>query len=165
MWVRDRFVDQYVVDTSGLIREQQIAACRSVLQFVAADVDHFQCDVPWGERESWPREVVQAAAILAPLTEGTPSKKEYKHTGWVREFSDVTWQAFVVFAPYAYSADAWTVDMKSLAEIEDEGTSLVVRVPPAKLRQLEQAIPNADIVPLGEWRKRKKQNPNRSTGG
>lgn len=154
MWFRNRNIDQYVVDTSHLRRELEIAACRAALRLVAPDVYRFQCDVPWGNRDSWPDDVIAAATILAPLPENATPKQTYQDTGWITNFPETVWQAFVTFAPYAFSSDAWTDDMKPVVDINDEGTSLVVRVLPGQVRQFEQAVPEADVIPLIEWRRR-----------
>lgn len=147
MWFRNRKRDQHVVDTSGLDREQQIAACRAALELVGPEVDRFQCDVPWDREADWPADVREAAAALVPVDSG------HRTSGWIRGFSEDVWRAFVTFAPYAYGADAWTKDMKFLAEVNDEGTSLTVRVLPERLRDFEQEVHGARVVPLNDWRR------------
>ncbi|GAA3521065.1 hypothetical protein GCM10022234_16140 [Aeromicrobium panaciterrae] len=147
MGFKGRNGDQYVVDTSRLDRASEVAVCRATLELIAPDVDRFQCDVPWSREADWPTEVSQAASLLVPVHSG------YQTSGWIQGFSDVIWRAFVAFAPYAYSADAWTAEMKLLGEVNDEGTSLTVRVLPEQLQQFGQSVHGADVVPLSKWRK------------
>ena len=148
MWFRSRTADQYVLDTSRLDRNLEIAVCRATLELIAPDVDRFQCDVPWDHASDWPPEVRQAAAQLVPGNSG------YLTSGWIQDFSPIVWQAFVTFAPYAYSSDAWTAEMKFLGEVNDEGTSIAVRVLPEQLQRFEQSVHGAQVVSLREWRKR-----------
>jgi hypothetical protein len=148
MWFRNRKANQHVVDTSLLDRELQIAACRDALELVAPEVDRFQCDVPWVREQDWPVDVREAAAVLVPVHSG------YQTSGWVRDFSENVWRAFVTFAPYAYASDAWTKDMKFLAEVNDEGSSLTVRVLPEQMRDFKRLVHGATVVPLNEWRRK-----------
>jgi hypothetical protein len=147
MGFKGRNGDQYVVDTSRLDRASEVAACRAALEFIAPDVDRFQCDVPWSREADWPVEVVHAASLLVPVHSG------YQTSGWIQDFSDVVWRAFVVFAPYAYSSDAWTADMTFLGEVNDEGTPVTVRVLLEQLQQFRQSVHGADVVSLSKWRK------------
>lgn len=149
MWFRKRNVDQYVIDTSCLDRDDEVAACRAALDLIAPDVARFQCDVLWDNSAQWPDDVVRAATALVP------HELQYEATGWVTDFPDSVWHSFVTFAPYALSADAWTAEMKSLAEVEDEGTSLVVRILPDQIVRFEESTLGAEIVPLKLWRKRR----------
>lgn len=149
MWFRSRKLDRHVVDTSGLDREQQIAACTAALLLVAPDVDRFQTDVPWDRAGDWPADVREAAAALVSVHSG------YQTSGLIRDFSGDTWRAFVSFAPYAYGSDAWTKDMKLLAEVDDEGTSLTVRVLPEQLPEFQDLVHGARVVPLREWHRAK----------
>jgi hypothetical protein len=146
---RSGSADRYVVDTSSLDRDEQIAACRSALELVGADAGQFQCDVPWGQRAKWPDEVGDAAVHLVPVRSG------YQTSGWISDFNLETWQAFVMFAPYAYSADVWTTTGAFLAEVNDEGTSVTVRVLPEQLKAFEQSAHGANIVALNDWQARK----------
>jgi hypothetical protein len=95
VWFRNRRADWHVVDTSGLDSELRIAVCRAALELVAPEVDRFQCDVPWDRKHDWPADVREAAALLVPVHSG------YQLSGWVRDFSEEGWRAFVTFAPYA----------------------------------------------------------------
>lgn len=148
---------EYVVDTSRLTREQEVDACRAALQVVRPYVDRFQCDVPWDNRGAWPHEVVEAANVLAPLPVGPTSKETYQMTGWVSDFEDETWDAFVTFAPYAFSADAWTADMNWLLSVSDEGTRLSVRVTQDRLGDFKHSVIGADVVPTADWNRRRNE--------
>jgi len=149
MWFRNRNLDCHVVDTSGLDREQRIAACAAALVLVAPDVDRFQTDVPWDRAGDWPADVRKAATALVSVHSG------YQSSGWIRDFSHDVWRAFVSFAPYAYGSDVWTKDMKLLAEVNDEGTSLTVRVLPEQLPEFEDLVHGTRVVPLHEWNRAK----------
>jgi hypothetical protein len=142
----NRFDDQYVVDTRHLSRDDQIAVCRAVLRLVAPVVVRFQCDVPWSQELDWPPEVRHAAALLAPRG------SNYETSGWIDDVTQARWEAYVTFAPYAYSSDAWGPGMRSLADVNDVGTSLVVRVPPDQVHQLKRSVHGADVVPLRQLR-------------
>lgn len=151
MWFRNRREDQYIVDTSRLTRELEVEACRAALQVVRPDVDRFQCDVPWDNRGSWPREVVDAANALAPLPEDFTPKQTYQLTGWVTGFTEETWDAFVTFAPFSFGANAWTADMQWWIDVNDEGTSVGVRVSPDRLAGLQRSVRGADVVAAADW--------------
>jgi hypothetical protein len=151
MWFRSRQADVYFVDTTRLTREQEVEACRAALEIVRPNVDRFQCDIPWDNRGSWPREVVEAATVLAPLPKNPATSETYQLTGWVSGFTDHTWEAFVTFAPYAFGADAWTVDMSWLIDVNDEGTSVAVCLPPDRLAQLQRSVAGGDVVAAGDW--------------
>lgn len=153
MWFRSRNVDVYDIDTSNLTRTEQVAACRATLEHVGPVVERFQCDVPWGQAGSWPDDVKDAAEVLAPRPNGTPPDK-YLLTGWVTDFSVATWRACVTFAPYAYDSDAYTVDMKFLAQIDDEGTSVAVRVLPEELERFRESLPAGAKLTSLERRRR-----------
>ncbi|KAA1374564.1 hypothetical protein [Aeromicrobium fastidiosum] len=157
MWFRKRHDDVYGIDTSLLTVEQQVDACRHVLRLVRPFVDRFQCDVPWDNRHGWPDDVVEAAAVLAPLPENASPKNTYRLTGWVRDFDEATWAAFTTFAPYAFAADAWTEDMKLLASLSDEGDRLSVRLSPDLLSDLTSSIPVAAVVPSAEWTRQRSE--------
>jgi hypothetical protein len=159
MWFRRPEVDVYFIHTTRLTREKEIVACRAALQAVRSDVDRFQCDVPWDNQRSWPREVVEAATILTPAPKTHAKQQAYVLTGWVSGFTDRTWDAFVTFAPYSFGANAWTAEMKWLIDVNDEGTSVAVRVAPDRLAALESSVAGADVVAAAaDWnRLRQKQ--------
>jgi len=158
VWFRNRLADQYVIDTSLLTREGQVDACRAALRIVRPDVERFQCDVPWDISGSWPEEVVEAATVLAPLPDDATPKPTYRTTGWVLDFGNETWDAFVAFAPYAYSADAWTSRMKFLVDVSDEGDRLSVRIAPDQLEDFKNLVGVVDaVVPAVEWSRRRSE--------
>lgn len=157
MWFRKRHDAMYRIDTSLLKVDQQVDACRHVVRLVRPFVERFQCDVPWDNRHRWPHDVVEAAAVLAPLPANVSSKKTYRLTGWVRDFDEATWAAFVTFAPYSFAADAWTEDMKILASISDEGDRLSVRLSPDLLSDLTSSVPEAAVVPSAEWTRQRNE--------
>lgn len=151
MWFGNRREGQYVVDTSRLTRDQEIEACRAALQFVRPNVHRFQCDVPWDNKVLWPGEVVEAATALAPLPQNFTPKQTYQLTGWITGFAEDTWNAFVTFAPFSFGADAWTADMEWLIDVDDEGTSLAIRLSPDRLADLQHAVSGADLVASADW--------------
>lgn len=155
MWFRNRYLDKYVVDTSGLTREREVAACRAALALVRPEVGRFQLIVNWPEGDnSIPDDVRQAALVFVPR------ENHYEMTkGWITDISDRVWQAFVTLAPYTLSADVWTEEMEWLLDIDDEGRSLVVRVLPERLQKFKESVPGARVVPLKEWVRERRRVP------
>ena len=157
MRFRNRREGEYIVDTSALTRNQEVDACRAAIRVIRPHVDRFQCDVPWDNNGSWPGEVVASPTVLAPLPEDATPKQTYRNTGWVLNFETETWDAFVTFAPYSLSADAWTADMKFVLSASDEGTSLAVSVSPDLLRDFKRSVVGADLVPVDDWSRRRRE--------
>lgn len=152
MWLRGGSHGQWVVDVDRLGRDQQVATCRSVLELVVSEASRFQCDVPWDRCEDWPEDVQEAATELVPVHSG------YQVTGWVDEFSQSAWRAFVTFAPYAYDSDVWTSHGKFLAEVNDEGSSLTVHLRPEQAHAFAQSNRGAAVVPLRTWQQSRRQS-------
>ncbi|GAA1754799.1 hypothetical protein GCM10009710_37350 [Aeromicrobium alkaliterrae] len=141
MWFSRKHLDPvYQVDTVGLSRVQQIAACRAALEFVRPRADRLQLEVPWQWAESWPEDVVEAASILAPKREA------YEVTGWVTPIEEHHWKAFVALAPFAFTADVWSFHMTELADVSNEATIIVVRIPPHDLARLRDAVAPARVT-------------------
>lgn len=141
MWFRGRR-DLYVVETEHLSRELQVGACRAALHFVGARAERLQTDVPWARAGLWPADVVEAASRLAPRD------PEYATSGWITSIDDRLWQAYVTFAPFAFSTDVWTADMELLGHVDDEATSIVVRIPVSIREELRRSVAPARVVPL-----------------
>lgn len=136
--------------TDDLDDDQLATACRAALDHVRGEADRLQIDVPWSD--SWPPEVVAAAKVFAPR------RREYELSGWVTPVENHQWEAFVLLAPYAYTSDVWTADMKPLAEVDDEGSVIFVYLPEADVEGFCRTLSPARVitVPPRARRARKK---------
>ncbi len=132
----------FSVETSHLTRPEQIAACGAALDVVRERADRLQIDVPWDHAASWPEEVVEAASVFAPR------RRDYECSGWIAPISQRQWLAFRALAPYAFSSDVWTADMRLLADVNDEGSSITVHVESDDLSRLREAVAPAYVVEL-----------------
>lgn len=157
MWFRKRRDDWHVIDTSTLTRAREVEAVRAALRAVLSCVYRFQCDVPWDNRPSWPPEVVEAASVLAPLPQDAAPNETYRMTGWVTDFDHETWEAFTLIAPYAFGADAWTLEMECVFDVSDEGSRLAVRLEPDHLDDFKRSIEGVEVVPAADWDRRRSE--------
>ena len=112
-----------------------------------------ETDIPWTESGGWPRHVEDAARLLAG-SEGSDGM--YQRVG-ERPVSRESWSAFVTFAPYAYGCLVRTRDGDLVASVDDEGTSMWVRLTADQRDQLERTVGAARIVPRADWNTRRKR--------
>ncbi|TCO47925.1 hypothetical protein EV646_105485 [Kribbella antiqua] len=147
---------EYVVDTGDRGDSERIYACRLVLSVTAEDVASFETDIPLASAWNWPGDVREAAAFLSSLKD--PSRGEdalYRRTGRVPK-TDRAWEAFVIVAPYAYDASAWSDDTQQIAALSDTAESIVAALTPDQTSVVGRAIGQDALVPLKQWRKRRR---------
>jgi len=142
VWFRRQRDDRWdlSVDTASLTHEQRVIACRAALGQVRPDADRLQTDVPWGQSESWPDDVRAAATVFRDPARG------YGSSGWVTPVSDRQWDAYLLLAPYAYNSDVWTSGMTPLADVNDEGSVIAVRLPEDRIEAFHQALAPAQVI-------------------
>ena len=120
--------------------DQLATACRTALAHVRGEADRLQIDIPWSESETWPPEIVAAAKVFAPR------RSEYELSGWVTPVEDHQWVAYVLLAPYAFTTNVWTADMKPLAEVDDQGSVIFVYLPEAEVEGFCRALSPARVI-------------------
>jgi hypothetical protein len=146
--------DTYVVDTYGMSRDAEIAACRTALELVAPEVGTFETDIPMAGLHAQPEQVAAAARHLGTHSKGRPDEGDaYRATGVISAENAEDWQALVIFAPFAYDATVWGRSSEELVSLADEGTSLVVHLRPQERITLEEAVGPDRVVPLKQWRR------------
>jgi hypothetical protein len=133
----------YVVDAEG---SDVVAVCRLILRTVAADVHHYETDIPIADPD-WPAEVTAAAEALRAV--GRTDRHGYTMSGTIRT-TDL-WPAFVTFAPYAYDATVWNASHDDIVSLSDEAQSIVVRLSPEQ----HALLGSLRLVPEREWRRRR----------
>lgn len=143
---------ELIIDTRHLSRAQEVDVVRQVLATVSSRASSLETDIPWTESAGWPRHVEDAARLLAG-SEGSDGM--YQRVG-ERPVSRESWSAFVTFAPYAYGCLVRTSDGDLVASVDDEGTSMWVRLTADQRDQLERTVGAAQIVPIADWNARRK---------
>jgi len=102
---------------------------------------------------NWPGDVRQAAELLSSLKEPTRDEDAlYRRTGMVRK-TERAWEAFVIFAPYAYDASAWSDDSQRIAALSDTAESIVAALTPGQASVVGRTTGQYALVPLKQWRK------------
>jgi hypothetical protein len=127
-----------------------------VLSVTAEDVATFETDFPWVAAAEWPDDVRRAAVFLSSLRE--PSRDEdalYRRTGEVAKHDVPAWEAFVIFAPYAYDASAWTADSHQIVALSDAAGSIVAALTPQQERAVAADVGPDVLVPLKQRRIRR----------
>lgn len=154
---------EYVVDTDGLSRSTEIAACRLALRLVADEAHTFATDIPWSQQADWSAEVRAAARRLTTRSKGRRGEKDvYRHTGVVSAKDVDDWSAFVAFAPFAFDAAVWAEDKAELASLADEGAPVVIRLLAPERQRLEQLVGRHRVVAMRDWtnaRRRRRMAP------
>lgn len=149
---------RYVVDTDRFGEAEQVSVCRTVLTVVEPDVGSFETDLPFSRASDWPLEVDQAATYLSSMRPpGRGENSSYRRTGDVKRSVEAAWDAFVVFAPYAYDASAWSNDGQEIVNLADSGTTVIAALTPEQAALASDAIGLDTLVPLNEWRKRRRR--------
>ncbi|MGO4256574.1 hypothetical protein [Marmoricola sp. RAF53] len=141
----------YSVDAESLSTAERVRICRALVGVVAEAVDSFETDVPWSNRDEWPREVSQAAQVLTDQGRKQRRRNEaYAQTGRLSRSKSVpaVWDAWVTFAPYAFDATAWAADHGRLVSLADEGTSVAVWLSPDEFVRAGQEITPVPLRPL-----------------
>lgn len=143
-----------MVDVDGLSRDRVVEVWRACLSAIADAAETFETDLPFSRAEDWTVPVRDAAERLARHAQGRRNESDhYKRTGVVPSSDAEDWEAFVAFAPYAFDGTVWSQG-GPLAELADEGQSLVVHLSQRERDDLRALDPSLRIVPLHEWRKR-----------
>jgi hypothetical protein len=132
---------RYHVETDAWDDAERFAACRLVLQTVAADVHHYETDIPVADPD-WPPQVAAAAGILRAV--GHTERGGYSTTGIIRT-ADL-WSSFVTLAPRAYDATVWNRSYDDIVSLADESRSIVVRLRPVQHAALSAALGDARLV-------------------
>ena len=147
---------RYVLDADRLSEDEQVAACRAVLMVVEPDIASFETDIPLSGASDWPADVVQAATYLSSVKPpGRGENESYRRTGEVQRSDEAAWEAFVVFAPYAYDATAWADDAGAILYLADAGTSVTAALTSEQAMLASAAVGGEVLVPLDEWRQRR----------
>ena len=148
---------RFVLDTRLLDEGDRAAACRCVLTAVAEDITTFETDIPWSAASEWPTDVSQAAELLSALKEPSSGEDQlYRRTGEVPRTNEDAWAAFITFAPFAYDASTWGRESQQITALADAGESVVAALTPEQAASVASAIGAKTLVPLKQWRKRKR---------
>lgn len=145
--------DQYVVDSYGMTRDQEIAVCQCALTLVEAEADTFETDIPMASLEGQSEEVLSAARDLSTHAKGRAGQNEqYRATGVISARNAEDWKAFVTFGAHAYDATAWSKSEGELVSLADQGTSLVVHLLPQEHTALEKLAGTERVIPMRQWK-------------
>ena len=150
--------EQFVVDDEGLDLQQRQQYCRRVLEALAADAHEYETDIPVGGKGEWPAEVGRAAELLRSASvRRRPGNRDYAQTG-VLTRDEETWQAFVIFAGWAFDATVWNADGVDVASLSDEGQALVLRLTPAQEDVVAAIVDRRRLVPIADWNARRRSS-------
>ncbi len=153
-WV-DRKRVRYIFDVDGLTEVELLAACRTALNLIAEEAATFECDIPWSRASDWPADVLEAAEHLQHVSRKPHKDPDYGQTGVLRAEDEVTWLAFVTFAPWAYDATVWSAEQIDVASLSDESEGIVLRLTESQRTALENATAKGRLVPAREWKVRR----------
>jgi hypothetical protein len=149
----------YVLDQEGWDESTRIAAIYDVLDVVAPCVTSAETDMPWGIHHTWPPDVALVADRLRGRFVSEQARaSDYLQTGVQTLRDDEARSDFMTFAPYALDATFWGDDAV-LAELADEGSSLVVALTHEQRDGLELALGSGRVVSLQAWRERHPSAP------
>jgi hypothetical protein len=96
---------EYLVDTYGMPRGEEIAICQFVLRLIASVADTFETDIPMSNLQGQPDEVIAAARHLSNYSKSRGGENEdYRATGVISAKNRDDWGALVTFAAHAYDA-------------------------------------------------------------
>ncbi len=145
---------EYVLDHEGWEEVARRAASREVIALIATTATAAATDIPWDRHDEWPTEVVEAAKRLRDrfVPEGERARS-YMQTGLQRLNDEQARQDFKTFVLYAYDASLF-VGKDDLANVADEGTSLVVSLTNGERDAVERVVGAGRVVTLREWRER-----------
>lgn len=115
----------------------------TLLREMSDRVERFETDLPLSHRTDWPPDIQQAATVLQETARKRPESDLYAATGVLENRRDALWQAFVLFAPYAYDASAWFIDGGRVS-LSDGGTCCVQ----LSTEELETLAERFDLRPL-----------------
>lgn len=144
---------EYVLRLQGLADPDFAAACQTALRLVAEEMVIAETDIPWGVRERWPLEVLEAAGRLCDrfVHEGDRDD-QYMQTG-VRSVADRdVREDFIAFAPHAYDATFWRSGGGEVASLSDEGMSFVIWLTEQQRTALAEALGSGRVISLTDWR-------------
>ena len=146
-----------MLDDAGWDGTSRVAAVQAALNLVAGEVIQAETDIPWGNRGSWPDDVLHAAERLrdqyVPETRRVAGEAEgYLQTGVATTDPD-SLQAFITFAPYAFDATFWA-EGRTSASLAYEGTSVVVSLTDQEHRKLVHRLGASHVPSLEEWQAR-----------
>lgn len=145
---------EYVVDTYGMPRDEEVETNRFVLRLIAPNASSFETDIPLLQGDEPPRSVLEAARRLSTHSKNAFSEPPYYgQTGEVSSLDAESWTAFVNFSPYAYDATVWSETGEVLVAMADEGTSLVVRLEPDEHDAVVDLVGQDRVIPMREWKK------------
>jgi hypothetical protein len=147
---------EYILDTDGMTEPKKQAACRSALEVIADDAATFETDIPWGMSAAWPPEVAGAAERLQMVSPKRRREPDYGQTGVLTVDSDMTWAAFVAFAPWAFDAGVWSADHVQVASLSDSSDSIVLRLTDTQRAEVEASVGHR-LVPVTEWKVRRRR--------
>lgn len=143
----------YVVDTRGQSADDRSDVCNLVICTLEEAAAEFEADIPWSQAAAWPPDVRDAAEVLVTASGRTHTGEPYQQTGMMKRSDHAIWQAFAIFAGYAYDASVWSDSrVLPIVSLADEGTSVVVRLDDDERRRLEAAVEPTQIVELRESR-------------
>lgn len=144
---------EYVLKLEGLDDSAFRAASRTALTLVALDVASAQTDIPWGIRDRWPADVVEAAhRLCGRFVQEADRDDHYMQTG-VRAVADHEVQEdFMTVAPHAYDATFWRADNAEVASLADEGNSFVIWLTDQQRAALVEVVGADRLVSMSDWR-------------
>lgn len=140
-----------MLDSAGLDASARLVHCRAALEVVADAVRQAETDIPWHIRDHWPPDVAEAAARLVERYVPTAKQDRGVITTGLRDLDSKARQDFLTFAPFAYEAIFWNGE-GPVAEVNDEGQSVVVALTSDERDRLVQSVDAARVVPLEAWR-------------
>jgi len=144
--------EEFVIDTTALSGDGRVQAIQFVLQLLDPEASTFELDVPLSNQDEWPRPVQDAAAVLCALRPpGRGENDGYRRTGMQQRSEEPVWDAFMLFAPYAFDAAVWDSSGRRLIHLADEGRSSVARLTDHEASSISEEC-SVPVVRLGEWR-------------
>ena len=146
---------RYILDAEGLTELERLAACRAALNLVAGEAATFEADIPWSRASDWPAEVREAAEHLQHVSRTPRKDPDYGQTGVLGTEDEVTWLAFVTFAPWTFDATVWSADHSDVASLADESKSIVLRLTDSQRTALENATGKGRLAPVSERKVRR----------
>ncbi len=141
----------YAVDTEGLSDNARAEVCRLVVRTLEETATKFEADIPWTQATAWPTSVRDAAEVLVTASGRKHTDEPYQQTGVMQRVDWAVWQAFAIFAGFAYDASVWSDNrLLPIVQLSDEGTSVVVRLDEEERRRLETVVQPVRVVPISE---------------
>ena len=151
-------LESYIVDWTASGQPDGAEALRVCLRFVEDAVTHFECDIPALDLD--PPDVRRAAGVL--LGAARKAHLPVPATGQLKAGDATVWEAFVWFAPHALDGGVWTSSGNGSPTVSfsDQGEAIDVHLDPDQAEHLQTALgPGASLVPLKEWRARRRERP------